>query len=153
MIDDFLPVLKDAARHAWSKTILPDPAAERPRDPSITPGIRLSKRAPAPDAPPSGVQTSAQISAATQTRLRAEDKRLSQDVALSATALGLTTAGALVAHPLALLSLPILIKLAIPYLRDGYHSLVEQRKIDTPVFVAALNTGLIASGLFSMAAL
>ncbi len=153
MIDDFLPVLKDAARHAWSKTILPDPAAERPRDPSITPGIRLSKRVQAPAPTPNGAKTGAQISAETQTRLRAEDKRLSQDVALSAAALGLTTAGALIAHPLALLSLPILIKLAIPYLRDGYHSLVEKRKIDTPVFVAALNTGLIASGLFSMAAL
>ncbi len=148
MFEPVLPVLKDAVRHAWSKTILPDPAADRPRDPAITPGIRMSKvSATTVDAKP-GLQTSALARA----KLRAEDKQLSQDLALSATALGLATAGAVFAHPLALLSLPLLIKLSIPYWRDGYRNLVEKRKINRPVFDAVATTGTLAAGLFSFTA-
>ncbi len=149
-------VLKDATRHAWSKTILPDPAAERPRDPAVTPGIRLSiakhpvgkTSAPAVDA-----KVVAQTSTLAQAKLRTEDEKLNQDIALSTAALGLTTAGALVAHPLALLSLPILIKLAVPYLREGYRSLTEKRKVDAAVRDAVVTGALIGTGFFSMAAL
>jgi len=143
-----LPVSIDAARHAWSKTILADLAAERRRDPAMTPGIRVSRAsATAVDAKPG------QMSASARASLRAEDMKLNQDMALSATALGLTVAGALGAHPLGLLSLPILIKLALPYLREGYHSLVEKRRVDAAVRDAVVMGGLIGTGLFSITAL
>ncbi len=148
MIDVVFSVLKDAARHAWSKTILTDPATHRPRDPAITSGIRLSKVGVTPISTKPGIQTSLLA----QTKFHAEDKALSQDLALSAAAMGLTTLGALVAHPLALLSLPLLIKLSIPYWREGYHSLVEKRKIDRAVFDAVVSTGLLASGQLALTA-
>jgi Cu2+-exporting ATPase len=156
MIEELFPVLKDAARHAWSKTILAEPALDRPRDPAITPGIRISKSQAAsksPDATTEIAKPSAPMSALAQAKFQAEDEQLNRDFALSAAALGLTTVGALVAHPLALLGLPLLIKLSIPYWRDGYHSLVEKRKIDGTVRDAVVMTGLLASGMFSFAAL
>ncbi len=156
MIEVVFPVLKDAVHHAWSKTILPDPAADRPRDPAITPGIRISKSQVAsksPNAPMEIAKPSAPMSALAQAKFQAEDERLSQDLAVSLAALGLTTAGALVAHPLALLSLPLLIKLSIPYWREGYHSLVEKRKIDGAVRDAVVSTGFLAAGMFSFNAL
>ncbi|MDE3091952.1 MAG: HAD-IC family P-type ATPase, partial [Chloroflexota bacterium] len=67
-------------------------------------------------------------------------------------ALGLSAAGAVVAHPLGLLSLPILIKLGIPYWRDGYQSLVKERKINRPTFDAVTLSAFLAAGLFSFTA-
>ena len=153
MIKDAFAVLKDVAPHAWLNTMRSAPAAEHPRNPSITPGIRISQRGQAQDATTNDKKNGAQLSAEAQARFRAEDAKLNQDIALSAAVLGLTTAGALVAHPLALLSLPILVKLVIPYFREGYHNLVKKRKIDATVRDAIAMGGLIGTGLFSMTAL
>jgi Cu2+-exporting ATPase len=145
-------VLKDATRHAWDKTILPDSAEERQRDSSSAPGIRLSKRAPAPEATARSAMTGAQTAAVARAKLAQEDKQLNQEVALSVAALGLSATGAVVAHPLGLLSLPILIKLGMPFWRDGYQSLVKERKINRPAFDAIAMTAFLAAGLFSFTA-
>ncbi|MBI4785611.1 MAG: heavy metal translocating P-type ATPase [Chloroflexi bacterium] len=155
MIKELFPVLKDAALHAWSKMDPLDPASIRARDSANTPGIRMSKSAYKPQETSTATvntEPASRISALAQAKFQAEDRALDQDLALSAAALGVTTVGALVAHPLVLLSLPFLLKLSIPYWRAGYRSLVEQRKIDRAVFDAAVTTGLFASGLFSLLA-
>jgi Cu2+-exporting ATPase len=156
MIEEMFPVLKDAARYAWSKVNPLDPVPIRARDPAITPGIRISKSQEAsksPDATTAGAKPSAPMSALAQAKFQAEDERLNQDLVLSAAAFGLTTVGALVAQPLALLSLPLLIKLSIAYWRDGYRSLVEKRKIDGAVRDAVMSTGFLAAGMLSLNAL
>ena len=143
-------VLKDATRHAWDKTILANPTARSQTE--AKPGMRVSQSTPKSkpkDTSSEGRGQSAQQSALIQTKLADEDKQLNQDVALSVVAFGLSAAGAVVAHPLGLLSLPILIKLGIPYWRDGYQSLVKEHKINRPTFDAVGLSVFLAAGLFS----
>jgi len=146
MIEVMFPVLQDAVRHVWARTILVGAAAERSR--ADMPGIRLSQIGA------SATTTEARIRASeiAQAKFRAEDEEINRELVLATTALGLATAGTVVAHPLLWLSLPFLLKLSIPYWREGYSSLVEKHKIDRAVFDAVVSTGLLASGQFALTA-
>jgi Cu2+-exporting ATPase len=146
-------VLKDATRHAWDKTILANSTARSQTE--AKPGLRVSQSTPKPysqDTSSAGHEQGTAKSALAQANLAQEDKQLNQEVALSAVALGLSAAGVVVAHPLALLSLPILIKLGMPYWRDGYQSLVKERKINRPTFDAVALSVFLAAGLYSFTA-
>ncbi|MEW5983041.1 MAG: heavy metal translocating P-type ATPase [Acidobacteriota bacterium] len=156
MFDLTLSVCRDAVLHALGRLDPESPAPGCRRagvDPAagripLSAGDAQAIDEPRPDAGPPSPAAEAFLLALDQ-----EDARLNRDLALSAAALGFTTVGALVSPAAILLGLPILVVQAVPYLREGYRSLVERRTIDGAVRDAAAVAGFLATGLLSMAAL
>lgn len=78
-------------------------------------------------------------------------RMIKRNFALSAGALALTTTGALLSLPLSWLSLPVLAFLSIDFLRNGWRSLVQEKRVGMAVVDAIALPGMWISGHFFIA--
>lgn len=87
-----------------------------------------------------------------ESRMSDIQKEINQDLAISLSSLGLTIAGKYYL-PLNLLSLPGLIYVYIPWFKDGYDSLVKERRIKMATIDMFFISGLLAAQLYFPASL
>jgi hypothetical protein len=87
-----------------------------------------------------------------QKKTQEEIRSLNQDIVLSVAAFGLVTVSSVTNSLLAILALPMLVKLVIPWWQEGFQSGLDERKFDHKVFEAFLMAGLLAFGYYRIAA-
>ena len=87
-----------------------------------------------------------------QKKTEAEIKSLNQDIVLSVVAFSVVTVSSVTNSLLAVLALPILVKLVIPWWQEGFQSGLDEHKFDHKVFEALLMASLLVFGYYRVAA-
>ena len=97
---------------------------------------------------PNGARGPQPLEALSLAGTREEERALNRRLAVSASVMGLTALGYLAFPWLFLVTVPSLIYLTLPHLRDGYKELTEQHRVGAEVFTALSVYAMLACGYF-----
>ena len=85
--------------------------------------------------------------------IRAVEKKIDRDFMIALSSLGLIGVGNLLYPPLELLALPGLVWTSIPFIKDAYNTLVQERKVGVDAMTTVFFVGAIVTGYYFALAL